>query len=173
MGKDVYNYYSKNNECLGVSRQSGYDLTTQEDQDRVVSEALTHDIFLNIAHVGSTQSTLLLKLKQKWSEESSLKKVITIGTLATRIPQKLLEQAGVNKQYLKDKHHIDAVSNALANEKPFGAQLQFSLVRVLNYGEKTGSREGEPTCTVDDMTRSIDYIINEPMYIGAMEIRRY
>ena len=173
MGKDVYEHYSKTYDCLGVSRNTGYDLTKGEDQDRVVSEALTRDIFLNIAHVSTAQSTLLIKLKQRWSQESPLKKVITVGSLATKVPQKLLDQVGIDKQYLKDKHQIDAISNSLANEMPFGAQLQFSLVRVLNYGEKTGTREGEPSCTAQDIIRTVDYIINEPMYVGVMDVRRF
>lgn len=173
MGKGVYDHYSKTYNCLGISRNTGYDLTKSEDQDRVVSEALTSDIFLNIAHVGTAQSSLLMKLKQRWSPEAPLKKVITIGSLATKVPQKLLDQVGIDKKYLRDKHHIDAVSNVLANEKPFGAQLQYSLVRVLNYGEKTGTREGEPSCTAQDIIRTVDYIINEPMYVSVMDVRRF
>lgn len=173
MGDEVFKYYSKIHECLGVSRSTGYDLTKGEDQDRVVSEAMARDVFLNIAHVDTAQSVLLLKLKQRWSPEAPLKKVVTIGSLATKVPKKLLDQVGIDKQYLRDKHHIDAVSNAIANEMPFGAQLQFSLVRVLNYGEKTGDRSGEPTCSAQDIIRTVDYIINEPMYVGLMDVRRF
>ena len=172
MGTAVYEYYSKIHECLGASRNTEYDLNKQEDQDRLVSEVLTCDVFLNIAHVGTVQSTLLTKLKQRWTVESPLKKVITIGSLATKVSLKLLEQVGIDKQYLKDKRHIDAVHNALANETPFGSQLQFSLVRVLNYGEKSGKREGEPTCDVNDIVRTLDYIINESMYISTLDVRR-
>lgn len=173
MGKDLFQHYSKIYECLGVSRATGYDFNSQEDQDRIVSEALARDIFLNIAHVGTTQSTLLLKLKQRWSPEASLKKVITIGSLATKVPKKILDQVGIDKQYLRDKHHIDAVSSSLANETPFGQQLQFSLVRVLNYGEKTGERSGEPTCSAQDIVRTIDYLIEEPMYVSTLDVRRF
>lgn len=172
MGKAVYEHYSKDHECLGVSRNTGYDLTKTEDQDRLVSEALARDVFFNVAHIDAVQSTLLMKLKQRWSSEVPLKKVITIGSLATKVPQKLLDQVGCDNQYLKDKRHIDAVHNSLANETPFGPQLQFSLVRVLNYGEKTGERSGEPTCDVTDIVRTIDYLINEPMYISTLDVRR-
>jgi len=173
MGKAVYEHYSKDHECLGVSRSTGYDLTKTEDQDRLVSEALARDIFLNIAHVDAVQSTLLMKLKQRWSPEAPLKKVITIGSLATKVPKKLLDQVGIDKQYLRDKHHIDAVHSTLANEMPFGKQLPFSLIRVLNYGEKTGERSGEPTCSAQDIVRTIDYLIDEPMYVSTLDIRRY
>jgi hypothetical protein len=173
MGKGVYDHYSKTYDCLGVSRNTGYDLTKSEDQDRVVSEAMTCDVFLNIAHVGASQSSLLLKLQERWTHDAPLRKVITIGSLATKVPKKLLDQVGIDKQYLKDKHHIDAVHNALANQTPFGPQLKFSLVRVLNYGEKTGDRSGEPTCTAQDIIRTIDYVIDESMYISTLDVRRY
>lgn len=173
MGKELFEHYSKNFNCLGVSRTTGYDLNKVEDQDRVVSEALDSDIFLNVAHVGTAQSTLLMKLKQHWSLELPLRKVITIGSLATKVPKKLLDQVGIDKQYLRDKHHIDAVSSCLANETPFGQQLQFSLVRVLNYGEKTGERSGEPTCSAEDIIRTIDYLIEEPMYVSTLDVRRF
>ena len=62
MGKAVYEHYSKEHECLGVSRSTGYDLTNAEDQNRLVSEILARDVFLNIAHIGTAQSTLLLKM---------------------------------------------------------------------------------------------------------------
>ena len=104
MGKEVYEHYKKTYECLGISRATGYDLNKQEDQDRLVSEVLARDAFLNIAHVGATQSTLLLKLKQRWSPEAPLKKVITVGSLATKVPKKLLDQVGIDQQYLSLIH---------------------------------------------------------------------
>jgi hypothetical protein len=173
MGKDVYEHYSKTHECLGISRATGYDLTNTDSINDTVSEVLARDVFLNMAHVGTTQSTLLMKLQQRWTQDAPLQKVITIGSLATKVPKKLLDQVGIDKQYLKDKQHIDAVHNVIANETPFGSQLKFSLVRVLNYGEKTGDRSGEPTCTAQDIIRTIDYVINESMYISTLDVRRF
>ena len=56
---------------------------------------------------------------------------------------------------------------------PFGSQLQFSNVRVLNFGEKTGERTGEPTCSGKDIIRTIDYLIEEPMYVSQLDVRRF
>ena len=172
MGKDVYEHYSKTHECLGISRATGYDLTNTDSINDTVREGLARDVFLNMAHVGASQSVLLMKLQQRWTHDAPLRKVITIGSLATKVPKKLLDQVGIDKQYLKDKHHIDAVHNALANQTPFGKQLKFSLVRVLNYGEKTGDRSGEPTCTAQDIIRTIDYVIDESMYVSTLDVRR-
>ena len=172
MGSALYEHYSSMNEVLGVSKNEGFDFNKNHHQDQIVDMALARDVFLNVAHVGTAQSTLLLKLKQRWSPEAPLRKVITVGSLATKVDEKLLEQVNIDKQYLKDKQHIDAVSNSITNEKPFGEQLHYTLVRVLNYGEKTGDRAGEPTGSVEDICRTFDYIINEPMYIGKLDIRR-
>lgn len=172
MGKAVYEHYSKSHACLGISRTTGHDLTTLEGLNTAIDVALESDLLLNMAHVGLTQSTLLIKLKKKWSTKSPLRKVITIGSLATTLSKQILDQIAIDPQYLNDKQQIDTVHNALANEIPFGSQLQFSLIRVLNYGEKFGDRQGEPTCTAQDIIRTIDYVIKEPMYVSTLDVRR-
>ena len=173
MGKELYAHLSKEYEVIGVSRESGYDLTKQEDVEKVVDMALDADLLINLAHVGSTQSQLLIMINNKWNKESRLGLVISFGSLATKLDNDILRAVNIDRQYLADKHKLDAVNNSLANQKPFGEQCQFTLVRVLNYGEKTGSREGEPTCNADDIIRTVDYIINEPMYVGVLDIRRF
>ena len=173
MGKELYTHLSKEYEVIGVSRESGYDLTKQEDVEKVVDMALDADLFINLAHVGSTQSQLLIMINNKWNKESRLGLVISFGSLATKLDNDILRAVNIDRQYLADKHKLDAVNNSLANQKPFGEQCQFTLVRVLNYGEKTGDREGEPTCNADDIISTVDYIINEPMYVGVLDIRRF
>ena len=173
MGKELYSHLVKEHEVIGVSRESGYDLTKQEDVEKVTDMALDSDIFINLAHVSSAQSQMLLMINNKWNKESRLFLTISFGSLATKLDNDILRAVNIDRQYLADKHKLDAVNNSLANQKPFGEQCQFTLVRVLNYGEKTGSREGEPTCNVDDIIRTVDYIISEPMYIGVLDIRRF
>ena len=173
MGKELYAHLSKEYEVIGVSRESGYDLTKQEDVEKVTDMVLDADLFINLAHVESAQSQMLIMINNKWNKESRLGLVISFGSLATKLDNDILRAVNIDKQYLADKHKLDAVNNSLANQKPFGQQCQFTLVRVLNYGEKTGSREGEPTCTADDIIRTVDYIINEPMYVGVLDIRRF
>jgi hypothetical protein len=172
MGRAVYEYYAKSHLCLGVSRTTGHDLTTEKGLNYTIDEALKSDLLLNIAHVGVAQSTLLIKLKEKWNTKSPLNKVITIGSLVTTLPKSILHNITIDPQYLKDKIFIDVVHKALANEVPFGPQLKFNLIRVLNYGEKSGDRQGEPTCTAQDIIRTIDYVINEPMYVSTIDVRR-
>ena len=69
MGKDVYEHYSKTYQCLGISRTTGYDFTNTDSLNNTVSEVLARDVFLNIAHVGASQSSLLLKLQERWTHD--------------------------------------------------------------------------------------------------------
>ena len=90
MGSAVYDYYKQQHEVLGASKNEGFDFTKNHHQDQIVDMALARDVFLNIAHVGTAQSTLMMKLKQRWSPEAPLRKVITVGSLATKVDEKLL-----------------------------------------------------------------------------------
>lgn len=178
MGKELYNHLSKKYEVIGVSRDTGYDLTKKEDIDRVVEMCLKADVFINLAHIGTAQSQFLNLIKLKWYKKDPLKQVISIGSLVTKLDKELLQRIISSEnfsdlQYLKEKQELDATNTTLANEKPFGEQPQYTLLRVLNYGPKTGDRKSEPTCTAEDICRTIDYIINEPMYVGTLDVRRY
>ena len=178
MGKELCDHLSKNYEVVGVSRDTGYDLINTKDIDRVVDMCLEADLFINLAHIGTAQSLFLKLIDSKWTNKNRLKQVISIGSLVTKLDEELLQKVISSEnfsglQYLKEKQELDATNNSLANEKPFGEQPQYTLLRVLNYGAKTGSREHEPTCTAEEICRTIDYIINEPMYVSTLNVRRY
>ena len=179
MGEDIEDHLIvKNYDVVGVSRNTDYDLTKEEDVDRVVDMCLEADVFINLAHVGTVQALFLKLIDSKWTNKNRLKQVISIGSLVTKLDKELLqriikEENFSDLQYFKDKQELDTINNSLANKKPFGEQPQYTLLRVLNYGAKTGSRESEPTCTAEDICRTIDYIINEPMYVSTLDVRRY
>ena len=156
MGKELCDHLSKNYEVVGVSRDTGYDLINTKDIDRVVDMCLEADLFINLAHIGTAQSLFLKLINSKWTNKNRLKQVISIGSLVTKLDEELLQKVISSEnfsglQYLKEKQDLDATNNSLANEKPFGEQPQYTLLRILNYGPKTGSRENEPTCTSEDI----------------------
>ena len=64
MGNAVYDYYKQKHEVLGVSKNEGFDFTKNHHQDQIVDMALARDVFLNIAHVGTAQSTIMMKTVQ-------------------------------------------------------------------------------------------------------------
>ena len=70
MGSALYEHYKLMNEVLGVSKNEGFDFTKGDHLDQIVDMALARDVFLNVAHVDTAQSTLMMKLKQRWSPEA-------------------------------------------------------------------------------------------------------
>lgn len=173
MGSVLFDYYKSKAEVVGISRSTGYDLTEQSTLNQVAELVLDSDVFINLANVGVSQIQLLNIIDKKYTKENKIKSIITVGTLATQLDPKLLAQAKAHEQYIKNKQQLDAVHKVLANRNPFGDQIKYTLLRVLNFGPKTGDRQGEPTCDAEDMIRTFEYILNEPMYIGLIDLRRY
>jgi hypothetical protein len=171
IGKMLFEYLSKNHECLGFSKSTGCDLNVKEQMDSLIKKSLDSDCLINLAHIDNIQSQILININEQWSNHR-LKNVITFGTLATKIHPKLLESINANITYLKQKHHLDVIHNSLSIQKPFGTQVKFTMLRIANYGPKTGERSNEPTCSAEDITRTIDYILNQDLYISNIDLRK-
>jgi hypothetical protein len=74
IGKYLYDHYSNNHEVIGVSRSTGYDLSS--DIDAVVNIASNCDLFINNCYVNTAQAELLDRL------HSSVKQMIVFGSIA-------------------------------------------------------------------------------------------
>jgi len=171
IGKMLFEYLNKTHECLGFSRSNGYDLNAKEQMNFLIKESLNSDCLINLAHIGNIQSQILININEQWSNHK-LKNVITFGTLATKINLELLKSINIDQTYLKEKYHLDAVHDSLSIQKPFGTQVKFTLLRIANYGTKTGNRSSEPTCSAEDIIKTIDYILDQDLYISNIDLRK-
>jgi hypothetical protein len=171
IGKVLFSYLSNNHECIGFSKSTGCDLNVKEQMDFLIEKSLNSDCLINLAHIGNIQSQIIVRINEQWSNHR-LKNVITFGTLATKIHPKLLESIKVDATYLEQKHHLDMIHDSLSVQQPFGAQVKFTILRIANYGIKTGKRFNEPTCSAKDITNIIDYILNQDLYISNIDIRK-
>jgi hypothetical protein len=70
-------------------------------------------------------------------------------------------------EYYKEKRILEAMHRRLSAEKPFGLQPQSILIRIGNYGVKTGERTGSPSCDSKDIIRTVEYVLKEPCYISC------
>lgn len=172
IGKMLYEHLKIQHDCLLFSRTNGYDFFDEKKFNTMIGHALTSDCFINLAHVHDIQSKILINLKNEWKHSDKLKKVITFGTIATKINPEILKEINVDQEYLKQKKHLDAVHNGLSLQQPFGQQIKFTMLRIANYGKKHGNRECEPTCLDKDITDIVDYTINSDLYISNIDLRR-
>lgn len=96
VGKYIFDYLvSCGHEVIGVSRESGFDLTT--DIDRVVEIAAGCDLFVNNAYVGDCQLQLLNQLHDK------VNKMIVMGSVASDYHQLIQSEYSNNKLKLANR----------------------------------------------------------------------
>ena len=104
LGLSIYNHFKQKPECIvtGISRATGFDLTT--DVDKVVELVKTHkcDYFFNNAYVGDVQSKLLRELSEH-----------TSGSMAADAAQVKPEPYYVNKFDLEHTHRWIKKNNKL------------------------------------------------------------
>lgn len=93
VAKVIYEHLTKLGwEVIGVSRTTGYDLST--DIDRIVNLASDVDLFVNCANVGRAQLELLELLHDK------VKRMIVFGSVAGDFHQQLQTEYSKHKQDL-------------------------------------------------------------------------
>jgi hypothetical protein len=172
IGQVLFEHLKKNHTCIGFSKSNGFNLNDPSHMQQLIQSALHSDCLLNLAHIGDLQSEILKHIIDKWKTSYSLKNVITFGTLATKISPELLHTIGIDSVYLKQKQHLDAVHDQCSMQKPFGKQIKYTMLRIANYGPKTGARANEPSCVAEDITKTIDYILYSDLYISNIDLRR-
>jgi len=66
--------------CVGFSRSTGFDITDDDAQDRIILESYMCDVFINCAHggPGTAQTELLWKFFHRWKNHN--KYIINIGS---------------------------------------------------------------------------------------------
>jgi hypothetical protein len=93
VGKAIYNHLlSKGWDVVGMSRSNGYDIVT--DYDKVITDSIGCDIFVNCAYSGNAQLNLLNALHDK------VKNMIVIGSVAA-------DWAKIWKDYGTKKYNLE------------------------------------------------------------------
>jgi hypothetical protein len=164
VGQAIANHYKDHN-VVKISRATGFDLTKEEDVERVVELASDADCFINLANVGVSQSILLQQVHSKWTQDNHAGKIISFGTLAPSIPFELLLTVSVDPQMLANKLLLEKIHNELRLKKVFGAQPQTTLLRFANYGDN------KPSTTEEQMLEVVDFVLNSSTYISALDFR--
>jgi hypothetical protein len=158
-------------QVVGVSRQTGYDLTTADDVNKVINMSADFDHVINLANIGKAQSEILWGVHDLWKRLNKTGKIISIGTLATQVPYSLLKRIPVDMEMLGHKLALEKMHTELAFNQPFGQQPQSVLLRFANYGMKLGKRSNEPYTTAEQMNSIIDFVLATSTYISTLDFR--
>lgn len=67
-------------ELVGFSRSNGYDIV--KSQDKIVTESLDCDLFINNAYSGFAQADLLVKMTDAWKHQPN-KHIVNVSSLSS------------------------------------------------------------------------------------------
>jgi len=106
LGKTLYDYFSKENEVVGISRSTGHDLKNQNTIDYIISEAENYDIFINNTFQFEKQLELVKALRGKT-------RIVSFGSIASIFSQNVEWNIyGKYKKDLEDYHRQQSSGGA-------------------------------------------------------------
>ncbi len=117
IGKVLYQHLTLDNEVKTITRNDGWDLNDCARQEELISLTADYDAFINCAHIGYLQGSLLTNSKAKIN--------ISFGSLATKMPW-LLMQKITTPVYISEKLFLDYAHQHKKNS---------ALIKISNYGE--------------------------------------
>ncbi len=108
IGKEIVTYFSVKYKLnsKGISRSNGYDISKEDDRNKIINESLDYDIFVNLAHDGmQSQTQLLLDTFNRWTEVEKTGYIFNIGSYATYSKSKNFQRYAIIKYMLDEASH--------------------------------------------------------------------
>jgi len=105
IGKAIADHLGLNYQIVGFSRSNGYDISKQEDLDRIVAESLDCEIFINNAYYFDQQTVLA----GMWDTAHKDKKdfIINISSLAADPIFEIDKKMPYIVPYAEEKHRLN------------------------------------------------------------------
>jgi NADP-dependent 3-hydroxy acid dehydrogenase YdfG len=83
IGKSIYEYFSSEHTVSGFSRSNGYNISKEQDRNRIIQQSFDADIFVNNAYQNhdKSQLELLKSITREWQNTKKL--IINISSRYT------------------------------------------------------------------------------------------
>jgi hypothetical protein len=137
LGKAIHDHFAADHEVIGMSRQTGFDLST--GLEKVIATVQTCDLFFNNAHVNVQQGLLLSALHDKLP-------IITSGSMGADWPK--------SSRYGFHKYHVEQVFRMCA-----ARSKQPMLLLKMGYLENFPRQRFIP---FSDVLKAIDFWLDCP-----------
>ena len=105
IGKKLYEHLSEQYQVIGFSRSNGYDISKQEDVDRIINESLDCDVFINNAYYYDQQTVIA----KQWNDAHLDKEhfIINVSTLASDPMFDVATKLPHLVPYAEEKHRLN------------------------------------------------------------------
>jgi len=162
LAKEIYNLYP---DAVFCSRNTGYDLTINADQDKFSNECLNHEvIIINSALWKFNQTILLDKVYKKCVEHSHRPHIITIGSTTDRVKNSKPWLYNAEKKALRDYSNTLSLGGVW-DDKPKVTYISFGTIS--NNQEKHPDRK---CLDINSAAHYIKWVIDQPKNISINEI---
>lgn len=168
IGKPLYEFLKQYYEVIGVSRQTNYDLTNNNDFERVIELSKDVDCVINLAYIKHVQVDLLYRVHKLWTETKNNGKIISVGSLGTVAPYTLHEQIGTELEVIANKLSLEKLHNELCYNNLFENQPKSILIRLASCVDK---HKNIPYLKSTDINNIFKFILDNDFYLSNLDVR--
>lgn len=152
IGKEIFEYFqSQGHTCIGFARSNGYDIGLKEDRERILTETLDCDIFVNNACVLTDNSQFIL-LRAKHAQWLKTNKIII----------NVSSKAG---DFAKSSHFEWPLYASFKERQDAFCELTYGNPWVINLKPGTvdtemTQKQTKPKMNVTSVTKVLDFILS-------------
>jgi NADP-dependent 3-hydroxy acid dehydrogenase YdfG len=162
LAAELYRIYP---DAVFVSRDTGYDLTSREDQERLADEVLSHDVFINVSALWRFNQTMLLDtVYKKLINHKKYTHIICVGSTTDRVKNGRAWIYNAEKKALRD------YCNTLGINGVWGEGPKVSLI---SFGSLSNVQDKHPDrrcMAIEHAAQYIKWIVEQPRSIAVNEL---
>lgn len=148
-----------------ISRNSGYDLTKKEDQEKLSNLVLEHDVFINNSALWRFNQTLVLDtVCKKLIERKKFLHIICIGSTTDRVRNGKIWLYNAEKKALRDYCNTIGLSSVWD---------QGPKITYISFGTLSNNQNKHPNrkcMSLENAATYIKWIVDQPREVSINEI---
>lgn len=162
LAKSVYNLYPT---AIYCSRETGYDLTKIDVQEKFAKLCLDHDIIINCSALWRfEQINLLDKIFKTCVDNNHNPHIICVGSTTDRVKNGKAWLYNAEKKALRDYSNTLAINGVWGN----GPKISY-----ISFGTLSNNQEKHPDrrcLDINEAAKYIKWLIEQPKYVNINEI---
>lgn len=154
IGKAIFDHLSLENEVRGFSLSNGYDINSKESREKIISEVIDYDIFINNAYsfTDNNQLNMLREICEIWNHDAS-KIIFNVSS----------QHVEDDKQYCRDKKELDSFCDSMIYNKLKLINLKPGLTDT-----RHNIANPKPRMSVADIVKVIEFCLDN---IGSFTVK--
>lgn len=162
LAAELYKIYP---DAVFVSRDTGFDLTNREDQERLADIVLSHDVFINASALWRFNQTMLLDtVYKKLLDHKKNTHLICVGSTTDRVKNGRAWIYNAEKKALRD------YCNTLGINGVWGEGPKVSLISFGSLSNVQHKHPDRRCMAIDKAAQYIKWIVDQPRSIAVNEI---